>query len=114
MMINYGYNEAISKDSIFEIKDKDLTILADNVSLRGEVFGAFLEQVNEFRQRHSDYQCKALLLLEEDQVANVVVYLQHVLEWDKKDKECVLALALAKVSALLESDPQCFSTAQSL
>jgi hypothetical protein len=87
---------------------EDLTILADNVSLRGELFGAFPEQVNEFRRRRSDYRCKALLLLEEDQVADAVVHLQHVLEWDEKDEECVLALA--KVSALLES----LSTAQSL
>ena len=87
---------------------EDLTILADNVSLRGELFGAFPEQMNEFRKRRSDYRCKALLFLEEDQVADAVVHLQHVLEWDEKDEECVLALA--KVSALLES----FSTAQSL
>lgn len=80
---------------------EDLVIRADNVSLRSELFEAFPEQVSKFRQRRSEYRRKALQLVEEDQVADAAVHLQHVLEWDEKDEDCVLALS--KVSVILES-----------
>lgn len=67
---------------------EDLTIVVDNLVIRRRLFERYPEKFEEFRQRRYKYRSHAVLLASEGFLSDAEVALQHVLQWDKNDKEC--------------------------
>jgi hypothetical protein len=72
---------------------EDMKIVVDNLIIRRGLFEAFPEQYIQFQQRRHQYHCSALSLVKSGLLGDAQVALQHVLQWDKKDRQCVEAIA---------------------
>ena len=84
-----------------------LTILCDNLEKRRHLLREFPAQFEIFQRRRKDFRDHALAMAREGVwLADAIVGLEHVLKWDKKDKECKEALDQVRNLALQETTRQ--------
>jgi len=69
--------------------DEDLTIVIDNLNFQGGLYEKFLDQAQIFQQHRNQYHNHAFSLKAKGLLGSVVLAFHDVLQWDKRDVECI-------------------------